>query len=119
MDKIVVQNWAKGKMVLGMEPNYQTMLKPKYPKDPVKLDNIDQATYYILKGAVLVGVKARRVAENKRSKLGYTQHWYVFLEKIKPSADRIWKEGKAAYPIKEFMVARKHLKQKIKSYIFG
>ena len=87
--------------------------------EPVKLDDIDQATYYILKGAVLVGVKARRVAENKRSKLGYTQHWYVFLEKIKPSADRIWKEGKAAYPIKEFMVARKHLKQKIKSYIFG
>jgi len=82
-----------------------------------KIDDIDEATYLILKGAVLVGIKARRVAENKRRRLGYTQHWSVFLEHVSPKAIKIWGDGKAAYPIKDFMSARRHLKQRIKNYL--
>lgn len=86
--------------------------------EPLKVDDIDQATYYILRGAVLVGIEARRVAENQRRKLGYTQHWSVFLERVNPKSEIIWNEDKASYLIKEFMNARKHLKNRIKNYIF-
>lgn len=84
----------------------------------IKITDIDEATYYILKGSRLIGVESKRVAENKRSRLGYAQHWSVYLDRIAPTALKIWKEGKAAYPIKEYMAARHHLKSRIKSYLY-
>jgi len=84
--------------------------------ESVRIEDIDEATWYILKGAQMVGIKIKKVAENRIRKVGHSQHWSVFLIHINARAMATWKSGKAAYPIKDFMTARRHLKNRIKNY---
>ena len=80
----------------------------------LKTKNTYEASFYLMYGATLKGVKIRKVAENKIKKKGYQREWILELDNIPSWAKRAWEDGYIYGDLVLFSKTRDKLKKTIK-----
>ena len=87
----------------------------------VKVTTVDlnEATFYLMYGAILSGVKKKSVPENKREKRGYRLEYALVVDNIPNWAYDNWKTGYTFCNIQDFVRERKKLKRLIKNATNG
>ena len=79
----------------------------------MKVTDTYEATWYLIKGAKLVGVRFSRLKAKKTASKGFREEWQLELENVPEKAIEDWRSGRAQCPLREFARRRMKLKRMI------
>lgn len=79
--------------------------------------DINEATFYLLKGGRLRDARETRGKAGKNKKKGFLFQWIILMDGVHGKWVEQWREDKAIYPLKRFCVERRRLKKAIRKIL--
>lgn len=75
-----------------------------------------EATWYLMNGASIVSVAARKVA-SKKARHGIGYQWIIQMDAVSPEWVKQWREGRATGNLKDYANKRLKLKDRVKDFL--